>query len=178
MNDTNPKAHAAPLAGPADPFATGGCRCGTVRYALARAPYVVHCCHCHECQVLSGSAFAINAVVETECLTLLAGTVAPVAVPTHSGRGQTIMRCTACQTAVWSHYGSLGQKAAFVRAGTLDSPALCPPTVHIYVRTRLPWITLPDGIPAFDGFYAGRDVPQIYGAEGAARLATLRARPE
>lgn len=158
------------------PFATGACPCGAVRFAMASAPYVVHACHCRDCQRLTGSAFASNAVIETDRLALLAGTVLPVSHPTPSGRGQIVLRCNECQGAVWSHYGSMGDKAAFVRTGTLDSPEVCAPHVHIYTRTRLPWITLPTGIPAFEAFYGGRDIPLIYGAEGAARLAALRAR--
>ena len=31
-----------------------------------------------------------------------------------------------------------------------------PPDVHIYVRSKLPWITLPDGVPAFEAYYDSR----------------------
>ena len=49
----------------------GGCSCGHIRYQLEKAPLVVHCCHCTDCMRQVGSAFAINAVVESEYLTLL-----------------------------------------------------------------------------------------------------------
>ncbi len=47
----------------------GGCSCGRVRYRLERAPIVVHCCHCTLCQRETGSAFAINALVEADSVT-------------------------------------------------------------------------------------------------------------
>ncbi|KAF4877725.1 hypothetical protein K4K49_009974 [Colletotrichum sp. SAR 10_70] len=51
----------------------GGCACGNIRYALTAAPLVVHCCHCTSCQRETGTAFAVNAVVEGELVTLLPG---------------------------------------------------------------------------------------------------------
>ena len=44
----------------------GGCACGHVRYRLASAPMIVHCCHCRDCQRQTGSAFVLNALIETD----------------------------------------------------------------------------------------------------------------
>jgi len=41
----------------------------------------------------------------------------------------------------------------FVRVGTLDDPSVLSPDVHIYVRSKLPWVALPEGVPAFDAYY-------------------------
>src|SRR5678815_867212 len=43
---------------------TGGCACGSIRYQLLDKPMFVHCCHCDDCQRLTGSAFALNAIIE------------------------------------------------------------------------------------------------------------------
>ena len=56
----------------------GGCACGTVRYRLESAPMFVHCCHCRDCQRQTGSAFVLNALIETDRITLLAGAPEPV----------------------------------------------------------------------------------------------------
>ncbi len=130
----------------------GGCACGAVRYRLRSAPMFVHCCHCRDCQRQTGSAFVINALIETDRITSLSGDPKPVSMPTESGRPHEIHRCSACGTAVWSDYG--GRSALrFVRVGTLDDPATLPPDVHIYVRSKLPWVALPEAIPAFDAYY-------------------------
>jgi hypothetical protein len=133
----------------------GGCACGAVRYRLGAAPMFVHCCHCRDCQRQTGSAFVLNALVETERVVLLAGEPVPVAVPTDSGRPHRIFRCPACQTAVWSEYGGAAN-LRFVRVGTLDQPAVVMPDVHIYVRSKLPWVSLPAGVPAFEAYYDAR----------------------
>ena len=130
----------------------GGCACGAVRYRMTSPPMFVHCCHCHDCQRQTGSAFVINALIETDRVNLLAGRTEAVGVPTDSGRPHDIHRCPACRTALWSHYG--GRPAlSFVRVGTLDDPAALPPDIHIYTRSKLPWVTLPAGVPAVEEYY-------------------------
>jgi len=152
----------------------GRCACGEVAYRLAAAPIVVHCCHCRSCQRETGSAFVLNAIVETERLAVLHGEPERVLTPSDSGKGQLIVRCPTCHVALWSHYGGAGEKAAFIRVGTLESPDACPPDVHIYTRSKQPWVVLPEGVPAFAIFYSREDVPGIYGDEGAARWRALR----
>ena len=134
----------------------GGCACGGLRYRLASPPMFVHCCHCSDCQRQTGSAFVINALIESSRVEVLSGTTVGVAVPTDSGRPHIIHRCPTCQTALWSHYG--GRAAlSFVRVGTLDQPAAFPPDVHIYTRSKLPWVVLPpEGAPAFAEYYDSR----------------------
>lgn len=135
----------------------GGCACGSVRYRLASPPMFVHCCHCRDCQRQTGSAFVLNALIETDRLTILSGDPKPVAMPTDSGRPHRIFRCPDCQTAVWSEYGGLSQ-LRFVRVGTLDEPAALPPDIHIYTRSKLPWVNLPAGIPATEAYYDSRQM--------------------
>ena len=134
----------------------GRCACGVVRYRLASAPMFVHCCHCRDCQRETGSAFVLNALIEADRVTLLSGNLEPVAVPTNSGRPHEIHRCPSCKVAVWSVYGGAGPKLRFVRVGTLDDPAAVAPDVHIYVRSKLPWVALPEGVPSFDAYYDSR----------------------
>ena len=134
----------------------------------------MNACHCTDCQRELGSAFAVNAAIETTLLHAEGAEPLVVQMASASGAGQTVMRCPQCHTALWSHYGALGAKAAFVRVGTLDDPALCPPTAHIWTRSKLPWVVLDPAIPAFEAFYSGRDIPALLGERGAERLRALR----
>jgi hypothetical protein len=132
---------------------TGGCGCGKVRYQVESAPLFVHACHCRWCQRETGTAFALNAMIEADRVTLLAGAPELVVTPSESGRGQIIARCPTCHIAVWSNYGGSGPLTRFVRVGTLDDPDALPPDVHIFTRSKQPWLVLPEGTPAFDIFY-------------------------
>jgi hypothetical protein len=143
----------------------GGCACGEVRYRLTSEPLFVHCCHCLNCQRQTGSAFVINVLIETDRVELLAGEPEPVDVPRGKTGKQRIFRCPTCQVAVFSRYTRATVR--FVRAGTLDDPSRVSPDVHIYTRSKLPWVTLPDSVPAFATYY---DTPKLWPAASLERL--------
>ncbi|HSC51095.1 MAG TPA: GFA family protein [Gaiellaceae bacterium] len=147
----------------------GGCSCGAVRYSLASEPMFVHCCHCRNCQRQTGSAFVINLLIEADRVDVTAGEPQPVEVPRDDGSAQTIYRCPRCRVAVFSHYG--WPELLFVRGGTLDDPAGVAPDVHIYTRSKLPWVALPDGVPAVEVYY---DSKQLWPPESLERLAAVR----
>jgi hypothetical protein len=129
----------------------GGCACGAVRYRLTSDPLFTHCCHCLNCQRQTGSAFVINLLIEADRVELLAGDPQPVDVPRDDGSSQRIFRCPTCQVAVFSQYTR--PEVRFVRGGTLDDPSEVMPDVHIFTRSKLPWIALPSSVPAFEVYY-------------------------
>ena len=152
----------------------GGCTCGHVRYRVTSRPMIVHGCHCRGCQQNSGSAFAVNALYEACNVELTSGTVEEYSVPTPSGTGQDIIRCTKCKVAVWSHYnmgGPLRRLVRFIRVGTLDNPDEFPPNVHIYTCSKQPWVILPAQAKVADEFYVYEDT---WTADSMARLNRLK----
>jgi hypothetical protein len=148
----------------------GGCSCGAVRYRLTSDPLFTHCCHCLNCQRQTGSAFVVNLLIETDRVELLAGTPQPVEVPRDDGSTQTIFRCPTCQVALFSQYTHPAVR--FVRAGTLDDPTTVTPDVHIYARSKVNWVTLPDSVPAFEAYY---DTNVLWPDASLERLEALRA---
>jgi hypothetical protein len=149
----------------------GGCACGDVRYRLASEPMFVHCCHCLNCQRQTGSAFVVNLLIEADRFELLAGDVEPVDAPRDGGRVQRIFRCPRCQVAIYSEYGR--PEVRFVRAGTLDEPRGIAPDVHIFTRSKVDWVTLPEGVPAFEVYY---DAEELWPAESLRRRRRLASR--
>ncbi|HZT93500.1 MAG TPA: GFA family protein [Gaiellaceae bacterium] len=143
----------------------GGCSCGAVRYRLTSEPLIVHCCHCLNCQRQTGGAFVINALLEADRLELVTGEPQLVEVPRDDGSAQQIFRCPTCQIAVYSCYSHPG--IYFVRAGTLDEPASVAPDVHIFTRSKLPWVALPEAVPAYEVVY---DLDELWPAESLERL--------
>jgi hypothetical protein len=131
----------------------GGCTCKKLRYRLKRSPIIVHCCHCRWCQRETGTAFALNAMIETNSVELLSGDPEQVDTPSNSGKGQTIIRCPSCHVAVWSHYAGAGDLLSFVRVGTLDTPDALPPDIHIFTASKQPWVILSPETPAFEVYY-------------------------
>lgn len=131
----------------------GGCDCRAVRYRMDSPPLFVHCCHCRWCQRESGASFALNAMIEADRITNLGVEPEVIDTPSESGLGQKIARCPICRVAVWSNYAGAGPVVRFVRVGTLDSPDLLPPDIHIFTKTKQPWLQLPRGTPAVLEYY-------------------------
>jgi hypothetical protein len=155
-----------------DAIFEGGCDCRALRYRMTSRPLFVHCCHCRWCQRESGSAFALNAMIETSRLEVLAGEAEMVDTPSNSGKGQKIARCPKCRIALWSHYAGAGELVAFVRVGTLDNPDALPPDIHIFTSTKQPWVVLPPGARAVQEYYDRR---KEWPAESLARRDALLA---
>ncbi len=157
------------------PVHEGRCTCGHVRYRLTSPPLFVHCCHCTWCQRETGTAFALNALIEADRVELLSGEVEIVDTPSASGKGQRISRCPICKVAVWSNYGGAGDLVRFIRVGTLLEPDRLPPDVHIFTSTKLPWVVLPEGAAVFDEYYR---TSEQWPVESLERREVIRAKLE
>ena len=66
---------------------------------------------------------------------------------------------------MFSEYG--GPEVRFVRGGILDDPAGITPDVHIFTRSKVGWVNLPEGAPAFEVYY---DSKRLWPAESLRRL--------
>ncbi|KQT33591.1 hypothetical protein ASG29_06070 [Sphingomonas sp. Leaf412] len=128
----------------------GGCECGAVRYRLTDMPVTVNCCHCRDCQRITGSAFALNAMIESDRIAVTQGAPEMRSLE-REGQGDThAWRCAICETLLWADHPMMGDAARFVRIGTLDRAEALAPDAHYFVRSRHPWVTPPAGVPAFD----------------------------
>jgi hypothetical protein len=164
-----------PAEEPAPDSIRGHCSCNAVRYRIAVAPIIVHACHCSWCQRETGTAFAWNALVERDRLTIVQGDDAleEIATPSASGKGQRVLRCKHCRVALWSHYPGGGNAIAFVRVGTLEHPASFPPDAHIFTSTKQPWLQLPADAAAYAEFY---DPKIVWSEEQRARYKAAKVR--
>jgi hypothetical protein len=132
----------------------------------------VHCCHCLNCQRQTGSAFVINLLIEAERVEVLKGTAQSRDVPRDDGSVQRIFRCPHCQVAIFSEYGR--REVRFVRGGTLDDPTGITPDVHIFTRSKVGWVTIPEGTPAFQVYY---DRNKLWPADSLRRLEAVLSSP-
>lgn len=149
----------------------GRCACGAVTIRLEAEPIIVHGCHCRFCQRMTGSAFAINIMIERSALSV-SGEVALVPTPSTLPEGQLMARCPQCQLALWSHHPGLGERIAFVSAGVLDDAERYVPDVHCYTASHHPWVSLPGDRPAFAGEY---DADTVWSAEAKRRISACLA---
>src|SRR5262245_50503967 len=146
----------------------GGCACGAVRYRPTADPLIVHACHCRDCQRITGSAFVLNLWIERRFVELERGAPKSFLLTAGSGKHHEVFFCGACGTTVWSRYEAPPGDTIFLRAGTLDDPSAVEPDVHIFTRTKVPWLSLPAGVPAFEAMYP--DFSAVWSAERLERF--------
>ena len=151
----------------------GGCSCGQLRYRLRGVPMFTHACHCHLCQQSTGSAFILHSMIEGDLFDVTAGDLASFVGPSGSGRRHIVKRCPSCGDPIVSYFGK-SEKLAVVKTGTQDDPSALPPEAHIFVDSKLPWLTLDDGMPQFTGIYG---FEATWPAASYRRLMTVRAKP-
>jgi hypothetical protein len=121
----------------------GGCSCAALRYELTASPLIVHACHCRDCQRLSGSAFVINIWIEKEFVRPSGAIPQSFLLEAGGGKNHEVFFCGKCGAHAWSRYHRAPGDALFVRAGTLDKPEAVTPDVHVYTRSKLPWLDDP-----------------------------------
>lgn len=144
----------------------GGCACGAIRYRLTAEPLIVHACHCRDCQRLTGGAFALNIWIERRFVEADHARLGSVMLTAGSGKPHEVFRCPQCGTALYSKYHAAPGDTVLLRAGTLDRPEEVAPDVHIFTRSKLPWLQLPEGARAFEAFYK---LPEVWSAASLER---------
>jgi hypothetical protein len=127
----------------------GKCLCGRVKYRVIGKPHAVNCCHCRDCQRMTGSAFAVNALFAATQVEILSPELSENDV-TVDADGSRTWRCSECGLVLFAEHRAFGQALRFVRVGTLDSGENFVPDTHYFVRSKHPWVVIPDGVPAWD----------------------------
>lgn len=127
----------------------GGCNCGEIRYKIQGEPAVVAACHCTRCRRQSGSMYSVNLVVSTSAFTM-EGTP-KVFEDRDTTSGAPVLRefCGNCGSPIRSLLGSNPDIIA-VKAGTLDDPGPYAPALHVFTRSRVTWVDIPEGTPQFE----------------------------
>jgi hypothetical protein len=133
---------------------SGGCLCGSVRYALGEAPELVEHCHCSMCRKWHGAAFSTNAELRAGSLAWTRGATELAGYRSSPMRERVF--CRRC-----------GTKLAIRRLDSPDTLALCAATLdedfrvrparHVFAADRAPWLELTDSLPRFE-VYPGHEL--------------------
>lgn len=153
-----------------DTLHTGGCACGALRYEVRGEPLFVNHCYCRLCQRQTGSIGVLNAFYESDRVTVTSGALSDFALKSGSGGEHIICRCSECGTALFSYYPRVGRLGTGIRVGTFDDPDAFTPTAVVFTESKLPWVALPEGIPAFEQYY---NPFELLSQESVARLKAL-----
>ena len=127
---------------------TGGCLCGAVRYRAGAAPDYASYCHCAMCRKASGAPFVGFVQFPQGSVAWTRGEPAQY----RSSPGVTRRFCAGCGSPLTFEADGL----VFMTLGSLDQPEQVAFDCHTYTSSRLPAITLADGLPHYPGPRGGK----------------------
>jgi hypothetical protein len=126
----------------------GSCLCGGVRFEVTEPFDAVTACHCTTCKRISGGVGTVNGAVRSEAVRILEGEDLLRTYQPAEGSAKTF--CSVCGSNLFGA-GWPDSPRASVRLSALDEPFDRKPEAHIFVRSVVPWETLPDdGAPRFE----------------------------
>ena len=123
---------------------TGGCRCGSIRYAALGKPKWVAHCHCTDCRKQTGAGYATWLCYETAAVRWERDARKQYASSPGTERGF----CANCGTPV-SFTSRRWVGEVHILAGTLDDPTTIAPRAHTYVCDQVPWAHIAPGEKRF-----------------------------
>jgi len=125
---------------------TGSCLCGAVQYQGESDGGGGHC-YCVDCRKSSGTGHCSH-MIAPEAEFAYTGDLNFFASPADSGNIVNRRFCPTCGSPVYStNSGYPG--LVFVRASTLDDPAVFTPQVIAFASRAMPWDTIVEKLPAF-----------------------------
>ena len=132
-----------------EPFLTGGCLCGGVRFEVTAPPVSAGYCHCTRCQRRTGTAASVNARLAPGTLRVVAGEELVRAFRPPDGAIKEF--CSQCGSALWSRVRD-DPDSVSVRFGAFDGDPGIRPAERQFVASAAPWEPIPDdGLPRHEG---------------------------
>jgi hypothetical protein len=128
---------------------TGGCVCGAVRYTWKPTiKFKIYACYCTDCQKRTGTSFALQQMALEEDF-MVEGVMAEGGFTQPSGARARLFACPKCLSRI---YGANDTRPdmVIIRAGTFDHNASIVPDVHVWTRSKQPWIVIPPEANAMD----------------------------
>jgi hypothetical protein len=126
---------------------TGGCLCGSVRYASQADPVVVGHCHCVDCRKSSGTGHCTHIVIPKAAFTVT-GEVRFYGRPADSGNLINRGFCPTCGSAIFSTNSAMPDMV-FPRASSLDDPEVATPQMVVYASRAPSWDHVDPNLPSF-----------------------------
>lgn len=123
---------------------TGGCLCGDIRYEAGGTPFHLTLCHCATCRRASGAPVVAWFSVPRGQFRFTQGTPSRFS---SSAQG-TRSFCGRCGSALTFENADLPEEID-VTTCTLDNAEQLPPRDHTWVRSRVSWLQLADGLPEY-----------------------------
>ncbi|MFK7732851.1 MAG: GFA family protein [Pseudomonadales bacterium] len=121
---------------------SGSCQCCEVQYTIAGEPLMTYACHCTDCQKRTGSAFSMGCIYSLQSLSLT-GELTAWARTSDDGHSNTRYSCAGCGNIIYGA-SSVAPELIKLQPGTMASAQSIPVDAHIWLRSALEWLAIPE----------------------------------
>ncbi|MEM7664515.1 MAG: GFA family protein [Pseudomonadota bacterium] len=135
---------------------SGGCFCGAVRFEITAEPQGARYCWCRDCQRIASGMATVNVLFPAEAVSY-SGKMTTLERVADSGNTVERGFCKICGSQMYSKTIVGPEQPMRVRAGTLDDPEICPPTLIIWGPRAPNWAPFPSGMKVLE---AGPNSPE------------------
>ena len=125
----------------------GNCLCGSIRYEINGELGDAMLCHCSICRKTNGSAYAINAPVNSADFKLLSGRETLASF--ESSEGAHRFFCNKCGAPIYSQRSAMPEVLR-LRLGSLDDDVDINKSCHVFVASKANWDEIQDELPQYD----------------------------
>ena len=122
----------------------GSCLCGAVTYRVTGPLRDARSCHCSRCRKAFSAQASAFALVEPDDFAWLTGEDLLTSYDTGNGGG--LKFCSRCGSTLC---GTHGDRVIGVTLGCVDGDPGVSLQRHIFVGSKAPWETIPDGVPQY-----------------------------
>jgi hypothetical protein len=126
----------------------GACHCGAITYEANLDLKDVWICNCTDCQSLSGSAFRTIGLVPAERFRILSGKPRIYTKVGESGAPRVQAFCENCGSPIYAAAAVERPVTFNIRLGTCRQRESLVPTLQIWHRSALPWLSKLTEVPA------------------------------
>ncbi|MFU7528689.1 GFA family protein [Qipengyuania sp. ASV99] len=123
----------------------GQCFCGEVTFSVASEPLSARFCWCRDCQRIASGSATVNVLFD-EASVQYSGPITRITRVADSGNTVERGFCSVCGSQMYSRTLSDPTLPMRVRAGTLDDPEICPPSMIIWGASAPSWAPFPPGM--------------------------------
>ena len=122
----------------------GGCLCGALRFRVRNEAIATTLCHCSLCRRAAGAPLVAWAMFPEDAFALERGALATYA----SSPGVLRGFCAGCGTTL-SFSADFLPGLIDLTVASFDEPERLPPQLHMWERSRVPWLVLGDDLPRY-----------------------------
>jgi len=124
------------------------CSCGKVEFKSTENPVIQICCHCEDCREVTNTDYTTIVLFNSSAVTV-SGKLSEYKFTAESGNQTVRESCSKCKTIMFDRSQGFPTLIGVISHQILE-PFEAKPTHHIWVKSKLQHVSIPQGVKSFE----------------------------